>query len=183
MVLEQCSSRANQSLRQKQQFCVIGTSSFPGTADVRFLLNGITYQNNSLVTLEDIGEDNDALLCRTDNMMCCSRDEVPGREIRGDWYFPNGDMVPNSRLMDGTMPDIYRNRGDRVVRLNRKRGGVTGIYRCEMIPDTEGVFQTMYIGVYTASTGECYMYTAVLFNYIPMLQAYVAESDSSIKHY
>ena len=133
-------------------------SFFPGAADVRFSLRGTTYQNNSLVTLEEIGEgDAAALLCRTDNTMCCARDQVPGRGILGDWYFPNRDIVPNSRLMDGTMPDIYRNRGDKVVRLNRRRDGVTGIYHCEMIPDTAGVFQTIYIGVYTASTGERYI--------------------------
>ena len=31
------------------------------------LLNGTTYQNNSIVTLEDIGEDGGALLCITNS--------------------------------------------------------------------------------------------------------------------
>jgi len=48
-----------------------------------------------------------------------------------------------------------------VVRLNRRRGGEDGIYRCE-ITDSMNVTQTIYIGVYTASTGEWYMYTSVL---------------------
>ena len=40
-----------------------------------------------------------------------------------------------------------------VVRLNRRRGGEEGIYRCE-IPDSTNVIHTIYIGVYTANTGE-----------------------------
>ena len=137
---------------------------FLGT-DVWFLLRGTTYQNNSLVSLEEIGEGGDALLCRTSNTMCCARDQVPRKGILGDWYFPNGEKVSNSRLDNGTMPDIYRNRGPSVVRMNRRQGGVNGIYRCE-IPDTAGVNQTIYIGAYTASTGEWYTFvcshTAVL---------------------
>ena len=48
--------------------------------------------------------------------------------------------------------------------MNRRRGGEEGIYRCE-IPDAMNVTQNVYIGVYTISTGEWYMYTLVLFNY------------------
>ena len=44
-----------------------------------------------------------------------------------------------------------------VVRLNRRRGGEDGIYRCE-ITDSMNVDQTIYIGVYTGSTGEWYVY-------------------------
>ena len=40
-----------------------------------------------------------------------------------------------------------------MVHLNRRRGGAEGIYRCE-IPDSMNVTQTVYIGVYTASSGE-----------------------------
>ena len=49
-----------------------------------------------------------------------------------------------------------------MVHMNRKRGGVEGIYRCE-IPDTLGFTQTTYIGVYSASTGEWVMYTPVMY--------------------
>ena len=37
--------------------------------------------------------------------------------------------------------------------MSRRRGGVEGIYRCE-IPDAVNVLQTIYIGVYSTSTGE-----------------------------
>ena len=41
-----------------------------------------------------------------------------------------------------------------MVRLQRRRGGVNGIYSC-VVPDATNVTQTIYIGVYGASTGEC----------------------------
>ena len=81
--------------------------------------------------------------------MCCARGQSPGREVLGDWYYPNGTGVANN----GEMWEFYRDRGPSVVRMNRRRGGVTGIYRC-VIPDAAGVNQTIYIGVYTANTGE-----------------------------
>ena len=91
-----------------------------------------------------IGEDDDALLCVTG---CCGK---------GNWFFPNRIAVPNMIInAQGLEWDSYRNRGFCVVRMNSRRGGVDGVYHCE-IPDTAGVNQTIYIGVYTASTGEWY---------------------------
>ena len=84
-------------------------------------------------------------------------DQSPDRGILGDWYYPNGTGFANN----GELWDFYRNRGPSVVRLNRRRDGVTGIYCCE-IPDTTGVVQTIYIGVYTANTGGWCIYTQVL---------------------
>ena len=137
--------------------------SFSGANDVRFTLNGTTYQNNSVVTLEDIGEHDDALLCITDNTACCGRTQSPGAVVLGNWYYPNGTGVANSIVAARDIQwefivwDFYRNRGPSVVRMNRRRGGVNGIYGC-VIPDTAGVDQYMYIGIYTASSGEWYMY-------------------------
>ena len=125
---------------------------------VWFSLRGTTYQNNSLVTLENIGEDGDALFCMTDNIACCARAQVPGGGILGDWYYPNDTVVPNQ----GDGWDFYRLRGQSVIYMNRRRGGLDGIYRCE-IPDTTGVNQAIYMGVYTASTGEWDMYSHILF--------------------
>ena len=47
-----------------------------------------------------------------------------------------------------------------MVRLQRRRGGVNGIYHCE-IPGAMNVNQSLYIGVYTNNTGEstqCHTY-------------------------
>ena len=107
---------------------------------VRFSLNGTTYQNNSLVTLEDIGKGDDtALLCITNRNACC----------QGNWFFPNETRVPSS----GEMWDFYRTRKQMMVILHRTRGEENGIYCCE-IHDARNVIQKIYIGVYTASTGE-----------------------------
>ena len=101
--------------------------------------------------LEDIGEGDDALLCITSLTTCCQRPAV------GNWFFPNGTRVSSS----SRLWDFHRIRGQMVVRMNRRRGGVEGIYHCE-IPDAMNVIETIYIGVYSATTGEWYMYTLVL---------------------
>ena len=114
-----------------------------------FSLNGTTYQNNSLVTLENVGIGDDALLCKTIQTACCR--SASGSQI-GNWFFPDGTRVSTSSV-------IYRTRGEMVVHLHRRRGGVEGIYRC-VIPDSVNVVQNIYIGVYTANTsdGEEYVY-------------------------
>ena len=112
-------------------------------------MNGAIIPNHGFVLLDNIGEYHESLLCLTDNRLCCGRAQSPWSTVLGDWYYPNGTGVANS----GNMWEFYRNRGQSVVRMNRRRGGVNGIYRC-VIPDAAGVNQTIYIGVYTADTGE-----------------------------
>ena len=123
--------------------------------DVWFSLRGTTYQNNSIVILEDIGEDDDALLCITFQTACCRHPYTAG-----NWVFPNETRVPSS----DKQWDFHRDRGQMVVRLHRRRGGEEGIYHCE-IPDAMNVIQTIYIGVYSASTGEWYVYMNVCTNF------------------
>ena len=90
--------------------------------------------------LEDIGENDDALLCITNQTKTNSSIAL------GDWYFPNGTRIP-------ALGDIYRTKDQMVIRMHRRRGGKEGIYRCE-IPDGMNGTQTIYIGVYSISTGE-----------------------------
>ena len=138
-----------------------GISFFPGAGDVWFSLRNITYQNNSYVILEDIGEhDGDALLCMTNQTACCQHHMNGMRHGMGNWFFPNGTKI-HSENSSGEEWDVYRSRGQMVVRLHHRGGGEEGIYRCE-IPDTLGFIQTIYIGVYS---GEWYICTPVLFNY------------------
>ena len=136
------------------------TKVFPDTGKgVRFSLRSAIFQNNSLVSLEDIGEWGDALLCVTDLTACC-QPPYTGiiRYLLGNWFFPNGTRLryfyPN--YTSDTQWDFFRSRGHVIVYMHRRRGGVNGIYRCE-IPDAMNVTQTMYIGVYTANTGEWYL--------------------------
>ena len=127
-----------------------------------FSLNGTTYQNNSIVSLEDIGEDDTALLCKTNFTACCRAPYTETGSALGNWYFPNGTKVPSI----GKQWDFDRTRGQMVVSMHRRRGGVAGIYRCDISVSTN-VTQAIYIGVYTAntSTGEWHcLYTLVLFN-------------------
>ena len=101
--------------------------------------------------LEDIGEGADALFCITNQTACC-RPPYTGLmgPALGNWFFPNESRVPSGNAND----DFYRTRHQMMVRLQRRRGGMEGIYRCE-IPDGINVTQAIYIGVYSASTGEC----------------------------
>ena len=87
--------------------------------------------------MEDIGDGNEALLCIT------NLTGVNG-SVRGDWYFPNGTRV---------LSTLHRTRDQMAVRMNRRGGGEEGIYHCE-IPDAMNVNQTIYIGVYSTSSGE-----------------------------
>ena len=124
----------------------------PGLADVWFSLNGTTYHNNSLVTLEDIGENDTALLCITNLTACCQRNDTGKNETTlGNWFFPNGTIVPSNK--SNRSWDFYMDRGEMVVHLNRREGREDGIYRCEILDSTK-ITQTIYIGVYNASTGE-----------------------------
>ena len=101
------------------------------------------------MTLEDIGECDDALLCRT-NLTACCRAPYIGENVSaiGNWFFPNGTRVPSA-----DQGDFHRARGQMKVALQRRRGGKEGIYRCE-ITDSKKIVQTIYIGVYSAGTGE-----------------------------
>ena len=105
------------------------------------------------MTLEDIGEGGNALLCLTDQPACCRRPftNPTGQQALGNWFFPNGTRVPSS----GVGWDFHRTRGQSAVFLHRRRGGVVGVYHC-MIPDRMNVNRNIYIGVYTASTGKQY---------------------------
>ena len=104
------------------------------------------FQNNSIVTLEDIGEEETALHCMTNLTACC---KLENGMVFGSWFFPNETRVPSQ----GYQWDFYRTRDRMVIRLDRRRGGEDGIYHCK-IPDAMNVTQTIYIGVYTASSGK-----------------------------
>ena len=95
------------------------------------------FTNNSIISIGSIGEGENALLCKTDNSKCCrSR-----RNQIGEFYYPNGVRVPNVRAGQG----FFRNRGNQVIRLNRRPGILypIGLYHCE-IPDNNGVTQNIF---------------------------------------
>ena len=55
----------------------------------------------------------------------------------------------------------YVTRGDGVVYFNRRRGGQSGMWRCD-IPDSNGVQQSIYIYLGTSVTGMVYLCTSLL---------------------
>ena len=91
--------------------------------------------------MEDIGEDANALFCRTDRPDCCT-----GANRLGEFYYPNGSRV-GVKNDNGPM---YRNRGDQAVLINRNTDSLnappTGWYRCE-IPNSNGVTKSISINV------------------------------------
>ena len=106
---------------------------------LHFTISDHVYGNNSVVSLTDVGEgEANALLCRTDNINCCG---TPPNRF-GEFYYPSGVQVP----INSTGQGFYRNRGDQLIRLNRREGvtSPTGRYRCE-IPDASGETQNLYI--------------------------------------
>ena len=117
-------------------------------------LDNVQYTNNSVVTITDIGTGSAALRCTTTYIPCCFSGPPPGNH----WYFPNGSQVERF----DTLP-YYRTRIDGnpwrtsepgTVLLHRNpEGNTTGVFHCE-IRDASGDFESIYVGIYTATTGE-----------------------------
>ena len=109
-------------------------------------LNSVPYTNNSVVTITEVGTDSAALFCTTTNSDCCLTTDG------SNWYFPNGNAVQRSE----TQP-YYRTRtfgGGGTVRLHRNsEATTTGVFNCTIL-DASGDFHSIYVGIYTATTGE-----------------------------
>ena len=105
---------------------------------VYFELSGNVYLNNSAVSLQEVGEGDNALICKTNKQDCCG---TPPNRF-GEFYYPSGDMVPIRNRQD----KFYRQRGDSEIYLNRRADTLspTGTYSC-VIPDAAGIIQTLYI--------------------------------------
>ena len=127
---------------------------------VGLLLNGVLYGNNSIVTLDEIGEDSAALFCLTNKTDCCSMKDPPGVGGIGEWFFPDGNSVNNEDSGD----DIYRGRGPSFVHLQRRNNAqTTGVFRCE-VPDASGTIQSLYVGVYPMGKSGSPSITGLLYN-------------------
>ena len=111
------------------------------------LIRGDVLANNSFILRGqpvDIGQGHsDSLHCVTDNSECCSNGQ-------GDWYDEKGTQVQQGPDGEG---GLYVTRGDGVVYLNRRTGGSSGMWRCD-IPDSNGVQQSIYIYLGTPASGS-----------------------------
>ena len=85
------------------------------------------------MSIAEVGEGENALICKTNKRDCCA---VTDKRF-GEFYYPNGVKVPIKRYGHG----FYRNRGYREVRLNRKiKEGIqspTGVYCCVVLDACE----------------------------------------------
>ena len=101
--------------------------------------------NNTEILITDIGEDipghPPSLTCHTDLRNCCRKVDIGAQEGKGEWYYPNGTMVPNRAARQ----QLYRLRNaPQVVRLAHIHAEGTppvrspaGSYCC-VIPTTTG---------------------------------------------
>ena len=109
--------------------------------------NVTAYANNSMIDVNLVGEgfeepqitDGGALECHTDDTTCCRGIDNPNGTGRGEWYYPDGTVVPPPPEGGDKATKFYRTRGLMVVRLNRVVFvPPTGVYRC-VIPGAGGV--------------------------------------------
>ena len=111
------------------------------------------YGNNSIVSLMEVGEGRDSLLCITSEADCCKNEHTP--RLMREWYFPNGSSV--KRYVDGH--SFYRDRDLSIVRLNRRYSATSpnGIFQC-IIPSTITIgnimTKTIHIGIYDIGQGN-----------------------------
>ena len=91
------------------------------------MLNNQNLSNNSVILISDVAENEHAIKCVTEKRPCCMTEKL------GEWYYPNGTMVPK-RVDFWWM--FYRTRDNNgVVNLNRaSENNATGTYCCE-VPD------------------------------------------------
>ena len=109
-------------------------------------LNNVQYTNNSVVNITDIGTDSAALVCTTTRSGCCLSTDG------SQWYFPNGSAVQHTGVTYFRRRTFSSTGG--TVRLNRNSGATTtGVFHCDIL-DASGDLQSIYVGIYTATTGE-----------------------------
>ena len=106
--------------------------------------------NNTLVTIDRIGEEEASLLCLTDWKDCC----VNKSDLYGSWFLPNGSKVP---VLTTSHEQFYVTRGNQTVGLNRAQNSSLklspGIYHCEMV-DKNNFTHYLYAGIYPENEGN-----------------------------
>ena len=102
------------------------------------MLSGRTYYDGDTLLITDIGEEDDALLCVTDNTECCRS----GGD--GEFFYPDGGTAVGFSNTNS----LYRNRGEQVIRLNRRNSATSplGRYRCDT-PDASGMTRSIFINI------------------------------------
>ena len=99
--------------------------------------------------------DSDALLCITDLVQCCRKEQTTDGVAIGEWSYPDQSQVQNRFNSEKKNDAFYRTRGQSVVRLHSREGvaHAAGIFRCE-VEDISRQDNFVYIGIYPNGTGE-----------------------------
>ena len=130
--------------------CSIESIFLPISAVVGLTLNGVSYPNHGIVNITEIGTGSAALHCNTTVRPCCFSGNG------GGWFLPNGNVITN----DVSLP-YYRTRTSYptgALLLNHNPvATTTGIFRCDapVTYGSPGDTQSLYVGIYTSTTGEC----------------------------
>ena len=117
---------------------------------------GETLADHSYVDISQVGYDftggSNIVHCHTDLDTCCSA--AQGLH-RGDWYFPNGNRLP----FPGSVSPIVEFRQDQRVELRRTTSSAmvpTGLYYCDIAVHSNGMRETVYVGLYASNGGKVY---------------------------
>ena len=96
----------------------------------------------------DIGTGSAALYCTSTNPGCCLSTDG------SQWYFPDESQVQRTSTTYYRTRTIFSVFDDGTVRLHRNsEATTTGVFHCD-IPDASRNLQSIYVGIYTAITGE-----------------------------
>ena len=140
---------------------------FCNSAGVYLSLKEEVYLNNSVILITEIEQttttsdrmtdttSNNELQCITDKRPCCAT--PPNRD--GEWFFPDGGVVPVIGKEQNRATTFYRSRGDDgTVNLNRVNSEImmpTGRFCCE-VPDAMSNNQVLCVNIICKSINYYY---------------------------
>ena len=138
---------------------------------VQLIFRGVSYPNNSVLLLNDIGQfsTGSAILFTTNRSPCCSTNGI------GEWYYPNGSLVPNNAAGQG----FFRTRGkNQTIYLNRRNNAQspTGSFCCELPDDSDVTHRlcvTFLIGMMVQNVLSCIVNTAIFKPYSELNRGYI----------
>ena len=141
------------------------------------------YLSGDTVLISDIGEAGfrsvevaearTSLVCQTINLgILCCRGGGDGNRA-GDWYFPNGNVVPVNGGNEEA--DFTRSGFTQQVRLNRRNGAMTptGVFECRVL-DGDVLLASASI---TLTTGVCLFVCMCRCDVFPSLQSLLCLSQ------
>ncbi len=125
--------------------------SLPAVPGLSLKLNDTTYGNNSVIEMLEVRYRESTLICLTNSPTCCRARENPLGVPQGEWYYPNGNLVPSRKNRAGH--SVYRSRWEGEVRLNRMGDDLPPGKYCCRAPTLSGDWETI-----CTNLSECLSY-------------------------